>query len=111
MELATDLPRVKILAGDFRIGYRQKIRLRRLVRRRKRLPLAYLKGEKEFYGRDFYVSRQTMIPRPESEDLIGLALGERKSFGHVYDIGAGSGCLGISYALGASRAESPKRIF
>ena len=99
LEIVTRLPQVKILTGDFRLNSWQNIRLRHLLRRRRRLPLAYLKGEKEFYGRSFHVSRQTLIPRPESEDLVSLALNERKSFEHVYDIGAGSGCLAISYAL------------
>ena len=99
LEMVTGLSRVKILAGDFQLNSWQNIRLRHLIQRRRRLPLAYLKGEKEFYGRSFHISRQTLIPRPESEDLVSLALNEQKTFEHVYDIGAGSGCLAISYAL------------
>ena len=109
LEMVTRLPRVKILAGDFQLSRWQNIRLRHLAWRRQRLPLAYLNGEKEFYGRTFHVSRQTLVPRPESEDLINLALGERRSFKHVYDVGAGSGCLGISYAL--EQAEGNPLIY
>ena len=103
LEFVTNLSQVKILVGDYQLNGWQKIRLHHLARCRRRLPLAYLKGEKEFYGRNFHVSRQTLIPRPESEDLVSLALEEQKTYSHVYDIGAGSGCLGISYAL-----ERPK---
>ena len=98
LELATQLPRTKVLAGDFRLSTTENTHLEHLAEQRRYLPLAYLKGEKEFYRLNFYVDQNTLIPRPESEDLITLALAEEKIFSNVYDIGAGSGCLGISYS-------------
>jgi len=81
--------------------------LRRFRRRLRRLladePLAYILKEKEFFGRTFAVSPAVLVPRPESELLVERALellGSRP--GHVLDIGAGSGCLAISLALGSS---------
>jgi release factor glutamine methyltransferase len=72
-----------------------------LVERRKRgEPLAYLLGEKEFYGRMFAVSPAVLIPRPETELLVEivLALGLPDE-AHVVDLGAGSGCIAITLAL------------
>jgi release factor glutamine methyltransferase len=65
-------------------------------------PLAYILKEKEFYGRMFAVSPAVLVPRPESELLVQRALdllGEEPQ--RVLDIGAGSGCLAISLALGS----------
>lgn len=75
-----------------------------LVRRRRREPVAYIRGVQEFYGRDFAVRPGVLIPRPESEGLIDAALaalGERTA-GRVADIGTGSGCLAVT--LAAERA-------
>lgn len=75
----------------------------RLDLRLDRVPLAYVVGYKEFYGRTFSVSPATLIPRPESEDLISVFLeiaandiAEHKT---LIDIGTGSGCLGITIKL------------
>jgi release factor glutamine methyltransferase len=72
-----------------------------LVKRRKRgEPLAYLLGEKEFYGRMFAVSPAVLIPRPETELLVEivLALGLPDQ-AHIVDLGTGSGCIAITLAL------------
>jgi release factor glutamine methyltransferase len=74
-------------------------------RRRDREPVAYLLGEKEFYGRLFRVTRDTLVPRPETEGLVDLALAWLK--GHparpealrIVDVGTGTGCVAISVAL------------
>jgi release factor glutamine methyltransferase len=64
-------------------------------------PMAYLLGQREFFGRCFRVDRSVLIPRPETECLIDLALEvlcglDRPS---VVDLGTGSGCIGITLAL------------
>jgi release factor glutamine methyltransferase len=63
-------------------------------------PLAYLIGEREFYGRSFLVNQSTLIPRPESEMIIDLVKEESKKYpkATIIDIGTGSGCLIISLA-------------
>ncbi|HEU0266285.1 MAG TPA: peptide chain release factor N(5)-glutamine methyltransferase [Candidatus Saccharimonadaceae bacterium] len=63
-------------------------------------PIAYIIGHKEFYGRRFYVTPSTLIPRPESEALINLLKKRmKKSYKTCIDVGAGSGCLGITAKL------------
>ncbi len=74
----------------------------RLSLRLDRVPLAYILGEKEFYGRNFSVSPSVLVPRPESEEMINLLLklaprDDRPRT--LIDIGTGSGCLGITAAL------------
>ncbi|RKV99317.1 MAG: peptide chain release factor N(5)-glutamine methyltransferase [Candidatus Saccharimonas sp.] len=74
----------------------------RLDLRLDRVPIAYILGYKEFYGRKFTVSPAVLVPRPESEDMISLFLDatageiEQKV---LIDVGTGSGCLGITAAL------------
>lgn len=61
-------------------------------------PVAYILGEREFYGRPFRVTPDTLIPRPETEHLVEAALarlpGELPL--RVLDIGTGSGCIAIT---------------
>lgn len=75
----------------------------RLELRKDRVPLAYIVGYKEFYGRNFTVSPQVLIPRPESEDMITLLLeitaSDISANKSLIDVGTGSGCLGITAAL------------
>ena len=77
----------------------------RLDLRLDRVPIAYILGYKEFYGRKFTVSPSVLIPRPESEDLISLFLeltASEIAEKVLIDIGAGSGCLGITAKLESS---------
>lgn len=64
-------------------------------------PLAYLVGEAEFRGRVFQVSPEVLIPRPETEVLIDLALEKLQGLPspRVVDLGTGSGIVAISLAL------------
>ncbi len=74
----------------------------RLSLRLDRVPLAYILGEKEFYGRNFSVSPSVLVPRPESEEMINLLLKLAPRDDQprtLIDIGTGSGCLGITAAL------------
>lgn len=71
---------------------------RLLSERAKRIPLAYLVGYKEFYGRRFMVTSDTLIPRPETETLVELVK-KHGLGGNVIDVGTGSGCLGLTIAL------------
>lgn len=66
-------------------------------------PLAYILGHKEFYGRNFEVNQDTLIPRPETEALINV-IKEIKPR-HVLDVGTGSGCIAITAALELPETE------
>lgn len=79
----------------------------RLDLRLDRVPVAYIIGHKEFYGRRFKVTTSTLIPRPESESLIELlnnAVPKNESLlkeraPRLIDVGTGSGILGITAKL------------
>lgn len=70
-------------------------------------PVAYIVGEREFYGRLFKVSPAVLIPRPETELLVELALARLplRETTQVLDLGTGSGCIAISIALERPRAQ------
>jgi release factor glutamine methyltransferase len=68
--------------------------------RAKRMPLAYVRGHQEFYGRTFLVTPSVLIPRPETEQLITelKALNLRRG-SLLLDVGTGSGAIAITTAL------------
>ena len=77
--------------------------IRELVRRRgKGEPVAYLTGTREFYGRAFSVTRDVLVPRPETETLVERAIALLRARGdgtpRVADLGTGSGCIAITLA-------------
>jgi len=72
-----------------------------LMRRLEGVPIAYLVGAREFYGRPFLVSADVLIPRPDTELLVERALARIPSDQavDVLDLGTGSGCIAITLAL------------
>lgn len=63
-------------------------------------PVAYLLKRREFYGRDFRVDPRVLIPRPETEHLIEVALSlGLPAASRALDLGTGSGCLAVTLAL------------
>lgn len=72
-----------------------------LTRRLAGEPIAYLVGTREFYGRPFEVSPAVLIPRPDTELLVELALAHMPpgQAMEVLDLGTGSGCIAITLAL------------
>ncbi len=73
------------------------VALRDLIARRiRREPMAYILGEREFWGLPFKVTPAVLVPRPDSETVIEAALAlmpDRQRRWHFLDLGLGSGCL------------------
>lgn len=77
-------------------------RFRELVRRRRQAePTAYLLGQREFYGIPIRVDKRVLIPRPDTETLVEVALERsrhRSAHGLALDLCTGSGCVAIAFA-------------
>jgi release factor glutamine methyltransferase len=74
-----------------------------IARRATREPVAYLTGRREFWGLDFEVTPDVLVPRPESELIVEEALAAVKHGGlrqhlSIVDVGTGSGCLAVAIA-------------
>ena len=73
-----------------------------VARRAQNEPLAYILGHQEFYGLDFIVDRRVLIPRPETEHVVELALEALKKIAHpepvIADVGTGSGAIALTLA-------------
>jgi release factor glutamine methyltransferase len=75
-----------------------------LARRLRHEPLAYITGHREFYGLDFVCRPGALIPRPETELLVDLALDEvraRQSPPSIVDVGTGTGAIACAIAVNA----------
>lgn len=84
---------------------------------KKEIPVQYLLGKTSFYGLDFEVNENVLIPRPETEELVEWIIESQKSevgsgkLGvevgslKILDIGTGSGCIAISLAKNISKAQ------
>jgi release factor glutamine methyltransferase len=87
----------RILTANELAAYRKSVQ-----RRAKFEPVQYITGEHEFMGLTFRVTPDTLIPRPETEILVEIALKELKSFSDsqpvVLDVGTGSGAIAVSIA-------------
>ena len=82
-----------------------------LVRQlKKEVPIQYLLGKTNFYGLDFEVNENVLIPRPETEELVEWIINENSNPDKskkikILDIGTGSGCIAISLAKNLPNAE------
>jgi release factor glutamine methyltransferase len=72
-----------------------------IKRRRVGEPIAYILGRREFHGLTFRVDRRVLVPRPDTETLVGVALERTRKafmFGRMLDLCTGSGCVAIAFA-------------
>jgi release factor glutamine methyltransferase len=81
-----------------------------LARRLRREPVAYITGRQEFWSLEFTVTREVLIPRPETERLVEIALGVAARLGaaeplRILDLGTGSGAIAIAVASELPRAQ------
>lgn len=77
---------------------------------KKEVPIQYLLGKTNFYGMDFEVNENVLIPRPETEELVEWIINENSGIDKsrrlkILDIGTGSGCIAISLAKNLPNAE------
>lgn len=77
---------------------------------KKEVPIQYLLGKTSFYGLDFEVNENVLIPRPETEELVEWIINENSKIDKtkklkILDIGTGSGCIAISLAKNLPNAE------
>jgi release factor glutamine methyltransferase len=99
---AIDMPRAYLLAhpGDTPDAAALRRLEATLARRLAGEPMAYIAGMKEFWSLELMVSPATLVPRPETELLVELALGEmpRRAGWRVLDLGTGSGAIALALA-------------
>jgi len=82
--------------------------LNKLVKRRLAYePIAYLVNTKEFYALDFKVNKRVLIPRPETELLVDLALKDinKHRYSNIIELGTGSGCISVAIAKNTSKTK------
>lgn len=70
-----------------------------IAKRAKHIPLAYIRGESEFYGRTFIITNSVLQPRPETETLIDLLKNLAKEPKTIIDVGTGSGAIAVTVKL------------
>jgi len=91
-------PREFVIAHPtYKVGFLKTWQYRNLLKKRQQgIPLAYITGAKDFYGLNFLVSKQVLIPRPETEILVSEVLNTLKDDDVLIDVGTGSGCIPIA---------------
>lgn len=103
LAMILDISRVQIMIHqEQELTEAQWIEFQDLIEKRSTgYPVSYMTGVKEFYGREFRVQEEILIPRPETEHLIETVLdwGKEHDIQSVIDIGAGSGAIGITLGL------------
>jgi len=77
-----------------------------LERRAAGEPLQYITGTQDFFGREFRVTPDVLIPRPETELLVEAALEVNKAASLICDVGTGSGCIALTLLCELDRARA-----
>ena len=92
------ISREKLLVNEQAISYTDLKRFKKIISRRlKKEPIAYIFNKKEFRSKDFYVVKNSLIPRPETELLIDPIIKKFKGKSiYFLDMGVGTGCIMLS---------------
>jgi len=96
---------------DYKLSIIQQLKLQYFIKQLKKgKPVDYIIGRKEFYGLDFKVNKHTLVPRPETEQIIDLAneiilANQQRNFTFI-DLGTGSGNIPIALAKKLSQKTS-----
>jgi len=109
------------LKFDLSISQQDLSTLKSWVKRRlTREPLQYITGKTEFYSLTFYVNPDVIVPRPETETVVEIAIEHSKRIGakKIVDVGTGSGCIAIALAsklddvqiLAVDKSESTLKV-
>lgn len=103
LSMVLGIERLRILVEPERpLSQGELAKVRELIKRRRaHEPIAYLRGEREFYGRPFLVTPDVLIPRPDTEALVEVALArttQRDAYGRALDLCTGSGCVAVTFA-------------
>lgn len=102
-------PRIQLYVQfDTPLTEAERAAMRDLVQRRvKSEPVAYLVGHREFFSLDFLVTKDVLIPRPETETLVMAALDAAGQLAapRILDLGTGSGCIAITCAARLPKAQ------
>jgi release factor glutamine methyltransferase len=101
--LAVTATRIQLVVDAKRpLSAEELARFRELVKRRRTFePVAYILGEREFYGRRFRVDRRVLVPRPDTEALVEVALARTRHVSmsmRALDLCTGSGCVAVTLA-------------
>jgi len=113
-------PREFVIAHpEQKINKSIKQKINRLIKQRaKGVPLAYLTEHKEFYGLDFFVNENVLIPRPETELIVDLVLKRLETCNvkhgtYLIDVGTGGGCIpiAIEYKIRKSGLSVIRKLF
>jgi release factor glutamine methyltransferase len=86
-----------IAHDDYVLSEIEEKRFDEFIRRRtQREPLQHITNNQEFYGLDFYVDKNVLIPRPETEMIVENALGILRGNTKFCEVGVGSGCISVA---------------
>ncbi|RME15043.1 MAG: peptide chain release factor N(5)-glutamine methyltransferase [Bdellovibrio sp.] len=101
-----NITREQIYSEDILVSLEKEAFLVKLFQRRfSGEPIAYITGQQFFYKNPFIITSKVLIPRPETEGLVELALETVKNAKKIVDIGTGSGCIGLSLVKEIPRAH------
>ncbi len=118
----TNLSKEQIIFGNHEVSTDNLIRFRKLLNRRiNNEPVSHIINNREFFGLNFYVNKNVLDPRPDSETLVEVALELTQNhftqdLVKILEIGCGSGCLSVALAKNINNSQiigldkSPKAV-